>query len=259
MRLSTVICASAMALAALPGRADDPWELDADEDTAATRVHILPGQVQTGRDLQGGAAAPDQDWLFTFPLARHSYVARASGGPMWSANTFVAARLDRVGTNLAVLTAGTNEEMASFRGQSVYWIAGAVSDHEYLRVTGPPSLTGAAPYTLEFHDTTYAIPRWNNSASQTTIFLIQNNKPSPVAGRIFFYGTGGNLAHDYGLLLPANGLLVLPTASIPQLAGQNGSAHVAHTGGLGALSGKAVALEPATGFTFDTAMTPLQP
>ena len=258
MKMRTAICASAIALAALPGRADDPWELDPEEDGQATRAHILAGQVQTGRDLQGGATA-DQDWIWIVPLARHSYLARASGGPMWSANTFVAAKLERVGTGLAVLTAGTDEEMAGFRGHSVRWIAGPTSDHEYLRVTGPPGAQGAAPYTLEFHDTTYAIPRWNNAASQATIFLIQNNKPAPVTGSIFFYGASGNLVHTQALSVPANGLLVLPTGSIPQLAGQNGSAHVAHTGGRGALSGKAVALEPGTGFTFDTQMTPLQP
>jgi hypothetical protein len=32
---------------------------------------------------------------------------------------------------------------------------------------------------------------------------------------------------------------------------------IAHVGGYGALSGKAVSLEPSTGFTFDTAMTPI--
>ena len=260
MKLRTLIWASTIALAALPGWADDPWELDPEEDGQATRVHILPGQTQTGRDLQGGPATPDQDWIRIFPLARHSYEARASGGPMWSANTFVAAKLERVGTSLAVLTAGSNEEMAGFRGHSVRWIAGPNSDEESLRVTGPPALsTPAAPYALEFHDTTYAIPRWNNTASQATIFLIQNNKPAPVAGSIFFYGASGNLVHTHALSVPANGLLVLPTGSIAQLAGQNGSAHVAHTGGRGALSGKAVALEPGTGFTFDTPMTSLQP
>lgn len=36
------------------------------------------------------------------------------------------------------------------------------------------------------------------------------------------------------------------------LAGKSGSAAVAHMGGMAALVGKAVALEPATGSTFDT-------
>jgi hypothetical protein len=60
-------------------------------------------------------------------------------------------------------------------------------------------------------------------------------------------------------VLAANGLLVLNTSAIPQLIGLSGSALVGQGGGLGALSGKAVALEPATGVTFDTAMTPVMP
>jgi hypothetical protein len=259
MKLRTAIFASAVALAALPGRADDPWELDPEEDGQATRAHIVAGQVQTGRDLQGGPATPDQDWVWIVPLPRHSYVAEAAGAGLWSHASFTGAKLERVSTTLAVLAAGTDEEMASLRGHTIRWIAGSTSDHEFLRVTGPPGTQGAAPYTLGFHDTTYAIPRWNNLVSQSTILLIQNNKPTAVSGSMFFYNASGTLLHTQALSVPANGLQVLATGSIPQLAGQSGSAHVAHTGGRGALSGKAVALEPATGFTFDTAMTPVQP
>ena len=141
---------------------------------------------------------------------------------------------------------------------SVNWIAGPVGPrvparHRAARGTGGRALHARVP-RHHVRD-----PRWNNTASQATIFLIQNNKPAPVAGSIFFYGASGNLVHTHALSVPANGLLVLPTGALPQLAGQNGSAHVAHTGGRGALSGKAVALEPGTGFTFDTQMTPLQP
>ena len=57
--------------------------------------------------------------------------------------------------------------------------------------------------------------------------------------------------------IPQNGQSILSTASIPALAGQSGHAHVVHTAGYGGLSGKAVALEPSTGFTFDTAMIPI--
>jgi hypothetical protein len=53
--------------------------------------------------------------------------------------------------------------------------------------------------------------------------------------------------------------MVFDTSSIPTLAGESGSARVAHFGGVGALAGKAVALEPSTGFTFDTALAPLFP
>jgi hypothetical protein len=53
-----------------------------------------------------------------------------------------------------------------------------------------------------------------------------------------------------------HGVTVLNTGTVPALAGNSGSATIAQLGGYGALTGKAVAVEPATGFTFDTAITP---
>jgi hypothetical protein len=47
------------------------------------------------------------------------------------------------------------------------------------------------------------------------------------------------------------------TAAIPALAGASGSASIAHDGGWGGLAAKGVAVEPATGFTFDTPATTL--
>jgi hypothetical protein len=49
---------------------------------------------------------------------------------------------------------------------------------------------------------------------------------------------------------------VVSTVSLPALIGQAGSIRVAHDGRYGDLTGKAVALEPATGFTFDTPVVP---
>jgi hypothetical protein len=57
--------------------------------------------------------------------------------------------------------------------------------------------------------------------------------------------------------VPQFGVQVIQTASNPALSGGSGSALIAQLGGYGALAGKAVALEPATGFTFDTAITPV--
>jgi hypothetical protein len=57
--------------------------------------------------------------------------------------------------------------------------------------------------------------------------------------------------------VPQHGLQVIQTASVAGLAGQSGSAQIAQMGGYAALVGKAVALEPGTGFTFDTAIVPM--
>jgi hypothetical protein len=50
---------------------------------------------------------------------------------------------------------------------------------------------------------------------------------------------------------------VINTGALPALAGLSGSAQVSHDAGFGELTGRAVALEPSTGFTFDTVMSPI--
>jgi hypothetical protein len=92
---------------------------------------------------------------------------------------------------------------------------------------------------------------------QTTVFLIQNASQAAVTGSIFFYSATGTLLHTEPLSVPRSGLQVVLTAGITQLAGLSGHATIAHTGGWGALAAKAVAVEPATGFTFDTLAVPL--
>ena len=51
---------------------------------------------------------------------------------------------------------------------------------------------------------------------------------------------------------PARALNVFNVASLPALAGQSGHIVVSHDGPHGGLNIKAIALEPATGFSFDT-------
>ncbi len=58
-----------------------------------------------------------------------------------------------------------------------------------------------------------------------------------------------------GVTIDPKGTLVLNTSTVVPLQNQSGSIVLTNTGRYGDLSGKAVALEAATGFTFDTAMT----
>jgi hypothetical protein len=259
--LRAAICASILALAAMPGWAEDPWEIDTTDDSQATRSHILPGQAQAGRDLEGGGtAAIDQDWVKIYSLPRHSYEARVSGGPLWSQGGFVGAQLDLLDSTPVVLLSANGDEFANLRGQAVRWIVGSPLPVQWLlRMTGPTSAQAAVPYTLELFDTTYSIPRWNNSSTQITFFFLQNNKSLPVSGSVYFFNASGSLVHEHSFVLAGNGLMVLNTSTIPQLVGASGSALIAQAGGLGAISGKAVALEPATGFTFDTTLMPVMP
>jgi hypothetical protein len=50
--------------------------------------------------------------------------------------------------------------------------------------------------------------------------------------------------------------LVLNTATVAGVAGQGGTITVSHDGRYGDLAGKTVALEPSTGFSFNSPMLP---
>jgi hypothetical protein len=118
-------------------------------------------------------------------------------------------------------------------------------------------LPAGKTYDVEFYDTTLFVPRWNNSATQTTIFILQNTTNTTVTGFMYFHDASGNLLASVPVNVVEGGVQILNTAGVSGLVGHAGSAWIAQLGGYGALAGKAVAVEPATGFTFDTAITPV--
>jgi hypothetical protein len=225
------------------------------DDTVGTFLECIHGRLRT-HDLQdvGGA---DVDWSFVQETENHSYEATVMNTALrFSSNPASGkATMNRCDATGAILTPGT--ALNVFDGAfAARWIATA-STYNYIRVTGFAGLGADSGYEIQLRETTYSIPRWNNSGSQVTVILIANTKSAPVTGSIFFYGGGGALLATQPLSLPPNGMQTVVTGSIPALAGLSGSVQIAHVGGYGALSGKAVSLEPSTGFTFDTAMTPV--
>jgi hypothetical protein len=122
-----------------------------------------------------------------------------------------------------------------------------------VRSTGCGTACGAdVTYRLRAWETTGSIPRFNNGATQVTVLALQNTRAAAVAGRVYFWSPSGTLLGAHVLALGPRATLSVNTTSIPGVAGQSGSITVSHDGGYGALLGKAVSLEPATGFSFDT-------
>ena len=60
------------------------------------------------------------------------------------------------------------------------------------------------------------------------------------------------LLHTQPFVLGARASLTLDTSSLVPLQQRSGSVTVSHDAPYGGLTGKAVAIEPATGFSFDT-------
>ena len=85
--------------------------------------------------------------------------------------------------------------------------------------------------------------------------MLQNPGAQPVAGRAHFWGGSGSLLATHPFALGSHATLVLNTSGLRALVGQAGSLTVTHDGGYGGLVGKAVSLEPASGFSFDSPMS----
>jgi predicted outer membrane repeat protein len=129
----------------------------------------------------------------------------------------------------------------------------------YVRVQSAGCTTDCGPddvYRLRAYETTGRIARFSAAAGQTTVLVLQNPSSYPVAGTAFFWSSGGALLGSQAVALNSHGSLVLSCASVPGVAGQSGSITVVHDGGYGALAGKAVGLDPAGGFSFDTPLLP---
>lgn len=257
-------------------RATDKWDLSVtcfDHDNGTpfggapfTCNELVHGASQV-HDLTATSPARDSDFMKVETRANRSYEVRVSGNSTvfeGSVPCVNCGHVDRVDSAVNVLTAGFSPDSSfpytdSSSHVVVRWTGGATNQRDFIRVTGtnygPPGADDT--YQIEFFDSTYDIARWNNSGSQITVFVIRNASPFLVTGNVFFYNTAGSLLATQPLSIPVNGSQSVNTATIPALIGFGGSAAIAHDGGYGALAAKAVALEPATGFSFDTTALPV--
>jgi choice-of-anchor B domain-containing protein len=108
-------------------------------------------------------------------------------------------------------------------------------------------------YRLRVYETTARLARFNNSGTQVTVLLVQNTAAEAVSGHAWFWRLDGSLAQSVPFSLAPHAQLALDTSTV--VPGEGGSITVTHDGPYAGLAGKAVALEPLTGFSFDTPLT----
>jgi Calx-beta domain-containing protein len=138
------------------------------------------------------------------------------------------------------------------------WEHGLDSTHtnQTVRVRGASCGTACGAddtYRLRLRETTASVARFNNSATQVTVLLLQNATDQPLVVHAHFWSAAGQriATADLGPI-PPHGGTALNTGAVAALVGRSGSITVSHDGTYGALAGKAVAIEPGTGFTFDS-------
>lgn len=187
------------------------------------------------------------------PLASYEVVVDALSG-----DAVPGLTLDRVAADsTTVLQSSTTVGTGTAR--SLRWenaSSAAVTDEE-VRVDAPSCGTSCGAddvYRLRAYETTGSIPRFNNSGTQVTVVLLQNAGSTPVQGRVHFWSPSGALITSLPFSLVPKATHVLQTSTVPILQGASGTITVTSDAPFGALVGKGVALEPSTGFSFDSPM-----
>jgi uncharacterized repeat protein (TIGR01451 family) len=245
--------------ASVTGGAPDPGAAN-NSDTEATALLAAraEGEISHGLLLAGDLAAvggqADVD-LFRIrqqPYASYEVVLDAGSGDFGA----TGAQLERVAGDATTVLQSSDAVGAGFaRSLRFRNETSSTVDDQYVRVRSLSCGTDDT-YRLRAWDTTESIPRFNNSSTQITVVTLQNRGASALSGRVYFWSPAGALLHQEPLGLAVRGGVTVNTSAITALQGQSGSITIVHDGSYGALAGKAVALEPATGFAFDSMLDP---
>jgi len=246
-----------LALVSAPVAMADVWDIQTENDnTPATENELVHGSDQL-HDLGQIGGAADQDWyrLSQKPFSSYEIVADSTSGDVAAAGGMSLDRTDAAGG----VVIQSSQAVGVGYTRSLRWanLTAAEVNDERIRAMSAGCTTDCGPddvYRIRAAETTYSVPRFNNFGTQITVLLLQNPTNYTIAGTIYFWDTAGNQVAAQGFTLLGKELSVLNTAPITGPIG--GAVTIAHDGRYGDLSGKTVALEPATGFSFDSPMLP---
>jgi hypothetical protein len=248
------------ALAATAGA--DVWDTQNDNDNSTgTDNELVHGSMQV-HDLGvlSGPTAADQDYYLLSQKPRSSYeiVIDEVSGDVGSGKGPIVERVTFDGTTVLQSSDPVDNQLGFARTMRFQNLTANSVNDQFIRVFSDNCTTDCGAddrYRIRAYETTYAIPRFNNSATQGTVVLIQNPNDYTANGTLIFFNATGQVLHQQPFTIVGHGLYTLAAASIGALAGQSGTITVVNDARYGDLTGKSVALEPATGFAFDTPMT----
>jgi hypothetical protein len=261
MRKMWMVLGLGLSLGAAGAARADVWDVQTSNDNSpgGTQNELIHGsdQIHDLGVLPGNFA--DEDW---YRIGQKGYASYEVTVDATSGDIGAGVLVQRFASDGAtVLQTGQPVTTGLNYSQSLRWmnISASEVDDQFVRVVSSGCTTDCGPddvYRLRAFETTQSIPRFNNSATQVTVLLLQNPSGYPISGNIYFWATSGTLLGQQSFSLPAKNTLVLNTATVPGAGGVGGAITLANDGRYGDLTGKTVALEPATGFSFDSPMVP---
>lgn len=241
-------------LSSLPARAVlDVYDVQTlnDNTPATTRNELVHGSEQWHdlAALAGGVA--DEDWyrVSQRPFASYEVVVDGISGDV-SGRPFQVARVASDG-----VTVLQTASLASLTTRSLRFVnaTGAAVSDQFIVVRNPACGSGCGAddvYRIRAAETTASVARFNNTGTQVTVLLVQNPTDYQISGTAYFWSAAGVQVATNPFTLAPRQLNVVATQTVAP--GQSGHITIAHDGRYGDLSGKGIALEPATGFSFDS-------
>lgn len=238
----------------------DVWDLDPfnEDDSADTDNQLIHGARQV-HDLASQGGVADQDWYLFAKAPYSSYEALVEGltGTLYAGTLPV----NHIASNgVTVLGSAQNGPGGLDTSRSLRIVnATAAAASDFIRVLGTATACGTTcttndQYSIRFYETTASIPRYNQSGTQVTVVILQSLVDSyQIDGTVRYWsGVGTLVASTTFTVLPRNTItLTTPVAA----NGTSGAITIEHNAHFGDLQGKGVALEPATGFSFDSPLT----
>ena len=231
----------------------DVWDRSVPNDgSTSTRTELVHGSDEL-HDLAKKGSAADEDWyrLTQQPYTSYEILVEATAGEIAPP---VLERLAGDGTTVLQTAIGIGG--IGFT-RSLRWQNGATPvEDQFVRVRSGSCVKCKkdAAYRIRAFETTYRVPRFNNTGTQVTVLVVQNPTDATIAGNIYFWSAAGALLATQPFTIQPKALVTLATQTV--VPDTSGTATVSHDGRYGDLAGKALALEPATGFSFDTTMEP---
>lgn len=234
--------------------------------TATTTVVPAEGELSHGTDalldlaaLPGPAADQDLFRISQKPNSSYEIVVDSTSGDIGSPPSGSPVQLDRVAADGQTVLQ-TSVQVGRGYTRSLRWTTqDAQVDDQLIRVrSGMGSCTtNCGPddvYRIRAYETSYSVPRFNNT-TQVTLLFLQNPTDYDLECIIYFYSEfgGGVLTLTSEQLSPKEAV-ALDTRDVADLI--SGSIIIKHDGRYGDLIGKAVAIEPDTGFSFDLPLEP---
>jgi ELWxxDGT repeat protein len=227
-----------------------------DDDGAAIRLSALDAGMDVTADLAAlpGPAADEDLYLVELsPFESYEVTVDAASGDLGDFGPIVEVLARDMTVVDWALPSGVGHALsARMMGSSS---ASMPTVQRYIRVRSAGCLTDCGAddtYRIRLRETTGRVARFNQAGGQRTFMILHNTTGELVETEVHYRRADGTFAGANLISMSPRGTTVLPAPETTQ--GTSGSILVMHRGPLGALAGKAVALEEATGLAFDTPM-----